>query len=428
MKHKILSVQMKSFLLVLSGLFLFNLTGCGTTTEESLINYNNSETITFAWWGNDARHFYTMDAVDIFQENNPDINVKCNYGSWKGYPKRMNIYMNSHSEPDVMQINFAWINTYSPDGNAFYDLNELSDYIDLSNFDETDLEFGMSNGKLNAIPIAFNTLTMYYNKSIYDSYNLDLPTTWDDFFEAAEVMREDNIYPLGVSEKGLFMLLCAYHTQTTGKDVFDEEGNWNLSEEDIVSMLSFYKQLIDEKALQRLDDFQRTAFLSGETAGTMQWVSDASNYCTSLSETGAEIAIGSYPMEEGATSLGWYMKPATMYAISSLTEHPEASAKLLDFLLNSDDMALLQQTEKGIPVSKHALKVLEDNDLLDGYEYTAYQTMSENKEQMNFMNPLLEDDTTLSTFKNDADYYLYDKMSLEETAALIYGDLFENSK
>jgi oligogalacturonide transport system substrate-binding protein len=224
------------------------------------------------------------------------------------------------------------------------------------------------------------------------------------------------------------MLLCAYHTQTTGKDVFDEEGNWNLSEEDIVSMLSFYKQLIDEKALQRLDDFQRTTFLSGETAGTMQWVSDASNYCTSLSETGAEIAIGSYPMEEGATSLGWYMKPATMYAISSLTEHPEASAKLLDFLLNSDDMALLQQTEKGIPVSKHALKVLEDNDLLDGYEYTAYQTMSENKAQMNFMNPLLEDDTTLSTFKNDADYYLYDKMSLEETAALIYGDLFENSK
>ena len=120
------------------------MSACGTGIDTADTSQNFS--ISFSWWGNDTRHQYTMEAVEEFQDKNPEISVKSIYGSWNGYDKRMHIYMKSRMEPDVMQINYAWLQEYSPDGAGFYDLRELAEYIDFSNFEEEELEYGMMNG------------------------------------------------------------------------------------------------------------------------------------------------------------------------------------------------------------------------------------------------------------------------------------------
>ena len=112
-----------------------NMTACGTRKEDTGASRNVS--ISFSWWGNDIRHQYTMEAVEEFQSSNPEISVKSVYGSWNGYDKRMHIYMKSHMEPDVMQINYAWLQEYSADGSGFYDLQKLKDYIDFSKFEKS---------------------------------------------------------------------------------------------------------------------------------------------------------------------------------------------------------------------------------------------------------------------------------------------------
>lgn len=379
--------------------------------------------ISFSWWGNDERHVYTMEGVDLFQKMNPDIDVDYRYGVWQGYEKRTKVCMESHTEADVMQINYAWLDTYSRDGSGYYDLYQLKDIIGLDNFSEEDLKFGEVNGKLNAIPIAFNTLTIYYNKDVYDQYDLELPVTWEDYFTAAEAMREDEVYPIGMPKKQLVLFLIAYFEQTTGRNVFGEGGEFLLDEEDIACILRFYKRLIDEKALLPIDQFDRAKFVSGKIAGAMFWVSDAGSYCEGLEETGATASIGEYPMSPDARLSGWYMKPATMYAISSITDYPEESARLLDYLLNSREMAALQKTEKGVPVSKTALDELAQKGYLDSYEYEASRKMIAERDKMNIMIPVMENETVLDIFKKDSDSYLYDKMELMECAKMICEDI-----
>ena len=44
--------------------------------------------------------------------------------------------MNSKTETDVMQINFGWLSEYSADGRGYYDLEKVSDVIDLSVYSE----------------------------------------------------------------------------------------------------------------------------------------------------------------------------------------------------------------------------------------------------------------------------------------------------
>lgn len=119
--------------------------------------------------------------------------------------------MAAHTEADVMQLNYAWVSGYSPDGTGFYDLNELSDILDLSNYTEEALSYGTINGHLDALPIAQNGQVFVYNKSLYDTYNLELPKTWDDFEKAASVMKKDGICPLDLGSVAMWFISTAYN-------------------------------------------------------------------------------------------------------------------------------------------------------------------------------------------------------------------------
>ena len=232
-------------------------------------------------------------------------------------------------------------------------------------------------------------------------------------------MGKDGIYPLGMEKKSLFFLLLAYLEQTTDATVLDEEGNLALTAQDIQIMLNFYKQLIQKKVIIPVDNFERNAFASKKIAGAAAWISDASNYCTPLAETGAEAVVGDYLREPGAERLGWYIKPATLYAISRDTARPREAAMLLNFLLNSREMAVRQVTEKGVPISDAAYQVLEEEKMMNGYEQSANDNMKECQEEMKLMLPVLENENVLDAFKEEADYFLYDKKSLEQVTEAI---------
>lgn len=399
-----------------------SLIGCGSRPVEQLEVEDKVSKIELSWWGNDPRHIYTMAGVDAFMEENPDIHVDYRYGVWNGYETRTKVYMNSHTESDVCQINFSWLEQYSPNGDGFYDLNQLSDYIDFDNFSEDDLSFGEINGKLNAIPIAYNSALICYNQDLYEAYGLEIPKTWDDLFTAAKVMREDGVYPIGMVKKHAFMMLVAYYEQSTGKNVFAQDGTMKLNKDDVEYLLEFYKMLIDEKVLMPIDQFDRSELANGTMAGALFWISDIDNYAGSIEEVGTPT-IGDYlTCKAGDSVTGWYKKPATMYAISAHTAEPEASARLLNYLLNNPDMAVLQGTEKGVPVSASALKAVEDAGMMTGLSHEANEKMKLAGESLSIMIPAMEDENIINRFKDAGDLYIYDKGTLSEAADYFLGN------
>ena len=68
----------------------------------------------------------------------------------------MSQYFASDSAFDVNQINWNWLYSFTnADGSSkFYDLNQVADIIDLSQFDEKALAQCTIDGKLLAIPVA----------------------------------------------------------------------------------------------------------------------------------------------------------------------------------------------------------------------------------------------------------------------------------
>ncbi|MCR5526081.1 MAG: ABC transporter substrate-binding protein [Lachnospiraceae bacterium] len=397
--------------------------GCEQADENEVLYETTVEPLRLSWWGTDVRHRYTLLGAKLFEENNPGVQVKCEYSVWDGFERRNRIAMVSRTAADVMLINYNWLDAYSRDGEGYYDIYELKDIVDLSQFDKTDLKSGERNGKLNGLPLAYNATVFFYNAELYDQYGLDIPKTWDDLFEAAKVMRKDNIYPLGMVKKHFFLAMVAYFEQTSGKHFFTNDGKLNVTEEDMQEILKFYNRLIDEKVICPIGQFTINDFLKKNTAGIACWINDGMKYGRDLEENGCTMVCGDMIEANDSKLYGWYRKPSTLYAISKNTENPEAAAELLEFLVNNEDMAKLQGVEKGFPVSKKALAVTEKS--VDSPEYArcANEMLLNSKAKFENMNTELENPDVIKSFQAGTDRYIYGKQSLEDCAAQLVKEI-----
>lgn len=416
----------KKILAALLGItMLLSMTGCGKD-EITLAEEEDIIEINFSWWGTDTRHDYTMAAVEKFEELHPNIRVHMEYGEWSGYDRKNAVVMAANTEADVMQINFGWLNQYSPDGSRYYNL-ESSDALDLSTFSSEILDYGRSNGVLNALPIALNSKVFLYNKELYESFGLSIPQTWDDFYNAAKKMSAKGVYPLDLDSTAAFMTSVAYVEQSTGKSFFDSDNKLNFGQAEVQAMLEFYLGLVNNKVVEYMGDRNDASYKEGTYACTVQWITNAEKYQKNLSEgLGQTTVVGPVPMLTGAKTTGWYAKPASMYVISSNTEHPKEAALLLDFLVNSQEMAVLQGLEKGVPVSSSAKSALESAGMLNGIQIQAQDVVD--KTETKIMSPYYEKSGLQSAFKDALDSILYNNGVLETEAAKAYAAMKEALK
>lgn len=389
---------------------------CSCSPADQHFEHNDRIKLSFSWWGKDVRHEYTTEAIEVFEEQNEDVLVYPRYAEWAGFKDRMDSKIRSHSEADVMQVNFGWLYEYTKEGYEFYDLGKLSDTINLFSFDSSVLEYGMIDGKLCGIPISMNAQTVYVNKTLFDKYSLPMPTTWDDYFKAAEVMNKDGIYVLRLSPSSAWHLCIAYTEQKTGKRMLDEKGSLGFDEADFEVMFDFYKQLVDKGVTKIIDDRDRKDFEDGKAAGTVMWISDAAYYVAPCRDKGNEIAVADYPVIQGAAVYGWYAKPTSLYCISGHTKHPEEAAKLVEFLLSSQEMAKLRGLENGVPASKSSLEVLEANDMIDGIQIEADEMRKTHTPNIKLLSPYTETAEFISGFDELSGKVFDGSMEIPEAA------------
>lgn len=394
------------------------LTTCSCSANETRVPIERPQTISFSWWGNDTRSNYTVAALEEFEQKNPGIDVVPSCGDFTGYKENLDALFSCGKESDIIQINYGWLKDYSPDGEGFYDLGELSDAIGLENFTEEQLSYGTVDGKLNAIPISLNAVTFYYNQNIFDEYGLELPKTWDDLFTCAETLSKHGIYTLETADVYCWLMLTAREEQISGKAVFDENGEYGFDEQNVISMMEFYKSLIDGGVMPPYGEpYSKENYVEGSAAGQLLWISDAQYYVAPLDESGAgKTAVGDYLTAGDCARSGWYIKPTSLYAVSKNTSDPELTAKLLNFLLNDPVMAELQGIEKGIPLSSSALETLSANDMLSGVPYEASRQVSQTDIELSLMPSELENSDTYKAFFEQFGLYFYGRVSAEQAA------------
>ena len=328
--------------------------------------------IRFSWWGGSDRHEATLAAVRAFEAANPDITVKAEYMGWDGYLERLTTQIGSQSEPDLMQIDWAWLAMFSKDGNGFYNIYDLKDKIDFTKeFDKQWLDSGSVNGKLNALPISFTASVWVYRRDTWEKAGVPYPKTWDEFFAAGRAFKEklgDDYYPVDLNIDGVFFQSHAYIIQKTGRQYLNpNEPKVDLTHAELMEWLNWYRLMIDNHVIATPE--KRTAiastnyrqsqemqeFISGQWAGSSTWDASLINIMNTVKAEDYDIGpFVTFPDEKSTGRVG---RPAMLFAMSKNGGKQEAAARLAAFLLTSQEGTKILGSTRGIPLAKTGYEV-----------------------------------------------------------------------
>ncbi|MFI2293711.1 ABC transporter substrate-binding protein [Isoptericola sp. NPDC019571] len=312
--------------------------------------------IRFAWWGSDDRHKTTQQIIDLFEEKNPGITVVPDYTDWDGYWDKLATATAGGDTPDVITQEERYLSDYASRGV----IGEMTG-VDTSEIPADILSTGEVDGKLVGIPTGVNAYAMVADPQIFADAGVEMPDdttwTWDEYVDIAGKISKgagDGVWgaqDYGFNEAGLNVL-----ARQKGETLYNADGTLGVSKETVAE---FFQTSLDLMANGGQPDASRSVeyqnagpegSLLGTNAGAMGvwW----SNQLGALSDaSGHELELLRLPGESEFERTGMYFKPAMYYSISAKTEHPEESAKLVDFLLNDPEVAKLQLTDRGLPAN-----------------------------------------------------------------------------
>lgn len=369
----------KAIALGLSLVMALSLSACGDSSKKSddaSSNKGSDENVTikFSWWGGDTRHEATMAAIDAFEKKYPNIKVETQYGAWDGWEDSMATSFSTGTAPDINQINWNWISQYSSDGSMFVDLNDYSDTIDLTQFDQSYLDQCSVDGSLQAIPVSVTGRIFYWNKATFEKAGIEIPTSVDELLAAGKTFESKlgkEYYPLCLGEYDR-MILMVYYLESKYDKAWVVDGKLNYSQKEIEDGLNFIQSLEDNHVIPSIkkilgdgaDSIDKNPnWIDGKYAGIFEWDSSASKFEQALSD-GQEFVVGDYLSGMGDAK-GGFSKISLALAISQTTKHPKECAMLINFLLNEEEGIEAMGGERGVPLSKAALDICTEKKLVD---------------------------------------------------------------
>lgn len=334
-------------------------------------------TIKFCWWGGDSRHEATEKAVAAFMQKYPYITVDCEYGAWSGWEEKQSLAIQGGNAADVMQINWNWITSYSGNGTNFVNLEDYKDVLDLTQFPENNLEQCKADGKLMAVPVSLTGRLFYWNKTTFDEIGCPLPTDEASLFAAGEAFKayNEDYYPLAMGEYDRAIFLVYYLESVYGKP-WVENNELQYTAEEIQTGMDFITKLEEGHVIPTIatiqgdmaDSLDKNAkWIDGKYAGIFEWDSSASKFQKAIVESttkpNQEFVIGDF-IKLGDHD-GGFTKISMALAVSATSEHPKEAAMLINYLLNDDEGIEICGTERGIPCSAEAIKLLGEKGLGD---------------------------------------------------------------
>ncbi|MGN0512990.1 MAG: ABC transporter substrate-binding protein [Lachnospiraceae bacterium] len=377
----------------LAAVMMVSVAACGknqTNQEQSVTNaqVGNTEGVTlaendgsyepctlkFSWWGGDSRHGATLKAIEAFEKKYPGIKVEAVYGTWTGWEDSMATMFATKTAPDVNQINWNWLTSYSSDGSAFLDLNLVSGVLDLSQYSKEALNQCVVAGELQAVPASMTGRIFYWNKTTFDRAGIKIPTTLEELKASGETFKTnlgDDYYPLVLGEYDRMILMVYYLESVYGKP-WVENGKLQYSDDEIQKGLEFIQSLEDAHVTPSIKTIlgdgadsldKNPKWMNGTYAGIFEWDSSAGKFSGALQD-GQEFVVGDYFTDMGNYK-GGYSKVSLGFAISETCQHPKEAAMLLNFLLNEEEGTTLMASERGIPLSSAALETCKSKNLLN---------------------------------------------------------------
>lgn len=347
------------------------LTGCtgqsaggGGDTDDSTLtiwHYENDDSAMGQAWAK---------AIEIFEEENPDVKVDLEKQTFEQIQKNAKIVLTGDDVPDVMEFNKG--NATAGQLAAQGLLTPLTDAATERGWDEKltgslattaryDEQGLMGSGEWYGVPNYGEFVGVYYNKDMFAEHGLEEPATLDEFEDVLATFKEEGITPL--AEAGAeyplgqlwYELVLAYGDRALVDD-------YQLFANDV----DFHNDAMTQ-ATEKLDEWIEKGYIASDSAAL------------TAEDMGVSFIDGTYPLMVSGS--WWFGRLATeveadwgQFNFPGNELHTGSSGNLWVVPTNADSKSLAEEfiditlrpevqdvlaTEGGLPVAGDA-SVIED--------------------------------------------------------------------
>jgi multiple sugar transport system substrate-binding protein len=311
-------------------------------------------TISYACWDSDQAA-KLRKVADDFEKANPGIKIDIQVSGWNDYWTSLEAAATGGSLPDTFWMHSNNIYYYASNGQLL-DLTKYikkSDSIDMSKYPQGLDSIYSLNGKQYAIPKDYDTIALWYNKTLFDKAGLSYPDdtwTWDTLKLAAKKLTKSDGSQYGMCA-GLHNQEGYYNfVYQAGGEIVTSGNKSGYAEDATIRGIDEYFSFVKEGLSPQIyDDKARSqAIMNGQCAMGLFGSWNLSGFAANdFMKKNFNCAV--LPAANNG-------KRATIFnglgnAIAATTKHPAEAWKWIEYL--SSEAGQKKQAELGIAISAY---------------------------------------------------------------------------
>jgi multiple sugar transport system substrate-binding protein len=158
----------------------------GFVVSKLLIpSVNENREVTLSWWGLWEDNAVMEPLIAEYQTLHPNVKIKYESQSRQDYRERLTNALASGNGPDIFRFHNSWVPMFSRQLDAL-----PADVMSPAEFQSTyypviTSDLTTREGKVVGLPLGIDSIALFVNDEIFDTYLKTAPTNWDEFADLA---------------------------------------------------------------------------------------------------------------------------------------------------------------------------------------------------------------------------------------------------
>jgi multiple sugar transport system substrate-binding protein/raffinose/stachyose/melibiose transport system substrate-binding protein len=312
------------------------------------------------FYGDAADNDTDQKLIEQYEADHPQIEIA--YSTYVFFASPPEDYLTDVSPPDIMTLALDKDTSYFVDQGLLLDLSDVWNQPTLADAYPPDFRaLGEWNGNQYFLPVGHAWMAIYYNKEIFSRYNLEPPTTWDEFLTVANTLQANDITPIALGAYrpvGAVYWLDYLNMRLNGPKFHAEfvQGQHQFNDPEIREVFEVWKDLLDKNFFPDNAHAKRLPesiiMVTEGKAGMV--LADSGSISEQPEKIRDKLDFFRFPIINPEIPVG-EITPTGGYVIPAGALHPEEAMGFLAYIASAEGQAvMLQQSDNadGLPVNQ----------------------------------------------------------------------------
>jgi multiple sugar transport system substrate-binding protein len=307
----------------------------------------------------------TEEIVDAWNEENPDITVELQQGSWDNVHDQLVTQFQGGTAPDIIHDESADIMGFANQGYLANLEPHLSDEVKDDVSEDVWGTVTAEDGSIVAAPTLMQSYVVFANTDAFEAAGVEVPTgdelTWDEFQGLAQQLTTDGKFGVGWGLKQPTATVMNLALGFDGTFFENEDGasTIDVGEEELEVPRRIHEMAYTDASLDPVSLTQSGSdVLPGFFSGTYAMYVGGNYVAQQITESAPEgFNWAVLPPLAGDAGSKQAANPQTM-SVAAESENVEEAAQFIDFFMQPDNQAKLAQGDWLIPASAEARELV----------------------------------------------------------------------